>query len=175
MSHRQTRKSISVSGELYDRLKLEVEPTSGIVERVMRKHLGMEPRSIAKQRKYNLGRPRKSEPADTPKTTTTTRVGAGINPTVKIPEGPPIPPCGRGRAKDKAFSEAMASIPPAVKLPKAKLTLKPEAFVQPMTEDGLPAAAVVPKFVPKLKENRPPPELPEVADGLNDGKDIFTF
>ena len=183
MSRKQSRKSISVSGELYDRLRSEVEPTSGIVERVMRQYLGMEPRSIAKARMYNMGRPRKTEPADTPKTTTTTRVGAGINPTVKTPEGPPVPPPGRRVEQDEEFK--------AVVLPRPKLTLKPEAFVQPMTEDGLPAAVDVkvevklkadrakplgdPYFVKVTRKEPVKPDLPEVADGLNDGKDIFTF
>ena len=164
----------------------------------MRQYLGMEPRSIAKARMYNMGRPRKTEPADTPKTTTTTKVNVEVNPTVPH-DGPPVPPPGRRVEQDEPFNalidEGLAEQEEfkAVVLPRPKLTLKPEAFVQPMTEDGLPAAVENLKVEPKLKADRakplgdpyfvkvtrkepePKPDLPEVADGLNDGKDIFTF
>lgn len=65
MASKQTRRSISVSGDLYDRLKAWCEQNStsmsGVVEEVLRKHLGMEARSEGQTRPF-VSTVRKTEP-----------------------------------------------------------------------------------------------------------------
>jgi hypothetical protein len=54
MTHKQTRRSISVSRELYDALKTKAQDTSGsqsgIVEAAMRELLGLPPRNLKRSK-----------------------------------------------------------------------------------------------------------------------------
>ena len=56
MSSKQTRRSISISGDCYDRLKAYCEhenrSMSGVVEDEIRKFLGMEPRDEGQERGF---------------------------------------------------------------------------------------------------------------------------
>lgn len=65
MASKQTRRSISVSGDLYDRLKAWCEQRnvsmSGVVEEELRKRLGMEARPEAQTRPF-VAPVRKTEP-----------------------------------------------------------------------------------------------------------------
>jgi len=81
---KQTRKSISISGELYTALKAwctaaEVSQ-SGLAERLLREHLGMEQRT--------MGRPRPAEDSNKKPEVVTTRVTTRVNPKAK-PAGRP--------------------------------------------------------------------------------------
>ncbi len=61
MSSKQTRKSVSISGELYLALRQEAEVRcttgSGMVEAVMRKYLGMPERTVKPKKPRSIGRP----------------------------------------------------------------------------------------------------------------------
>ena len=90
MGRVQTRKSLSVSNELYMRLKEYTQKhpgtsMSGVVEEVIRIYLGLPERVIT------MGRKRPPEPADTPATTTTTRVTID-GPNHTIPRPPLVTP-----------------------------------------------------------------------------------
>ena len=102
-NHKQTRRSLSISGELYEELKIhcakEGTTQSGLVERLMREHLGMEKRT--------MGRPRPAESPDKPVEVVRSRVTVKVNPKAKqepVSDRPPPKELAYGMSEDEIAS-----------------------------------------------------------------------
>ena len=117
MSSKQTRKSISVSGELYTAIREHVAfhgntTGSGLVEDVMRDYLEMEQRT--------MGRPRPPEPKDKPIEIVTTKVTTKVNPPKAKPK--------RVKPKASALEARRAQIEKAHKAKQAALEASGDIF-----------------------------------------------